>query len=346
MGAMHTAGWLATVHRMSGTDDLLNAAGESGRDIGDDYDSPWKDILHSAFPEFMAFFFPDAGARIDWRQPHEFLDTELRQVVQDAELGRRHADVLVRVTTLDGLTEHVYVHVEVQGGRESDFARRMFVYHYRLFDRFDAPVASFAVLADDDPRWKPDGFSFEALGLTHSVQFGIAKLLDHELRLEQLQEDANPFALVTAAHLLTRRTRGDAERRYEAKLRLIRLLYRQGWERQQVLDLFAVLDWMMRLPATLQQRLWQDVDAMDEEKRMAYVTTWEQRGIEKGREQGLEQGRALGQAALLERQLSRRFGTLSEEARSLLASATPEQLQTWGDRVLDAGSLAEVFSPH
>ena len=178
------------------------------------------------------------------------------------------------------------------------------------------------------------------------MQFGIAKLLDHEQRLEQLQEDANPFALVTAAHLLTRRTRGDAERRYEAKLRLIRLLYRQGWARQQVLDLFAVLDWMMRLPATLQQRLWQDVDAMDEEKRMAYVTTWEQRGIEKGREQGLEQGRALGQAALLERQLSRRFGTLSEEARSLLASATPEQLQTWGDRVLDAGSLAEVFSPH
>ena len=255
-------------------------------DASDDYDSPWKDILHSAFPEFMAFFFPDAGARIDWRQPHEFLDTELRQVVQDAELGRRHADVLVRVTTLDGLTEHVYVHVEMQGGRESDFARRMFVYHYRLFDRFDAPVASFAVLADDDPRWKPDGFSFEALGLTHSVQFRIAKLLDHEL------------------------------------------------------------DWMMRRPATLQQRLWQDVDAMDEEKRMAYVTTWEQRGIEKGREQGLEQGRALGQAALLERQLSRRFGTLSEEARSLLASATPEQLQTWGDRVLDAGSLAEVFSPH
>jgi len=249
-------------------------------------------------------------------------------------------------SSLASQTEHVYVHVEVQGGRESDFARRMFVYNYRLFDRFDAPVASFAVLADDDPRWKPDGFSFEALGLTHSVQLGIAKLLDHELRLEQLQEDANPFALVTAAHLLTRRTRGDAERRYEAKLRLIRLLYRQGWERQQVLDLFAVLDWMMRLPATLQQRLWQDVDAMDEEKRMAYVTTWEQRGIEKGREQGLEQGRALGQAALLERQLSRRFGTLSEEARSLLASATPEQLQTWGDRVLDAGSLGEVFSPH
>ena len=59
----------------------------------DDYDSPWKDIIHSAFPEFMAFFFAEAAARIDWTAGHEFLDTELRQVVQDAELGRRHADV-------------------------------------------------------------------------------------------------------------------------------------------------------------------------------------------------------------------------------------------------------------
>jgi hypothetical protein len=110
--------------------------------LADDYDSPWKDIIHSAFPEFMAFFFAEAAARIDWTAGHEFLDTELRQVVQDAELGRRHADVLARVTTLDGATGHVFVHVEVQGGREADFARRMFTYHYRLFDRFSAPVAS------------------------------------------------------------------------------------------------------------------------------------------------------------------------------------------------------------
>jgi hypothetical protein len=137
-------------------------------------------------------------------------------VVQDAELGRRHADVLVRVTTREGTGSHVFVHVEVQGGREADFARRMFVYHYRLFDRFDSPVASFAVLADDDPAWRPAQFEFEALGLRHSVQFGVAKLLDHEPRLEHLHDDPNPFALVTAAHLMTRRTRGDDLQRYQA----------------------------------------------------------------------------------------------------------------------------------
>ena len=312
----------------------------------DDYDSPWKDIIHSAFPEFMAFFFAEAAARIDWAAGHEFLDTELRQVVQDAELGRRHADVLVRVTTRDGEVGHVFVHVEVQGGRESDFARRMFTYHYRLFDRFSAPVASFAVLADEDPAWRPDHFSFEALGLEHTVQFGIAKLLDHAHRIDELTSHPNPFALVTAAHLLTRRTRGDDLLRYEAKLRLIRLLYRQGWARQQVLELFSVLDWMMRLPKDLKEQLWQDIDALDEEKRMAFVNTWEERGIEKGMAKGLEKGIILGEAALLERLLTRRFGPLPADVRSLLASANSEQLQTWGDRVLDATALAEVFGGH
>ena len=43
----------------------------------DDYDSPWKDILERYFPPFMAFFFPEAHADIDWSKGYESLDTEL-----------------------------------------------------------------------------------------------------------------------------------------------------------------------------------------------------------------------------------------------------------------------------
>jgi hypothetical protein len=31
----------------------------------DDYDSPWKGALENAFPEFVAFHFPDAHRQID-----------------------------------------------------------------------------------------------------------------------------------------------------------------------------------------------------------------------------------------------------------------------------------------
>jgi hypothetical protein len=46
---------------------------------------------------------------------------------------------------------------------------------------------------------------------------------------------------------------------------------------------------------------------------------------------------------LLQRQLTRRFGELSAAQQAKLAAATPAQLEIWGDRVLDAASLDEVF---
>ena len=114
-----------------------------------DYDSPWKEVLERYFKEFMAFFFPVAYAGIDWKKGYEFLDKELQQIVRDAELGRRLVDKLVKVYTTEGKETWVVVHVEVQGQKETDFARRMFVYYYRLFDRYNRQVVSLAVLADD-----------------------------------------------------------------------------------------------------------------------------------------------------------------------------------------------------
>ncbi len=92
----------------------------------------------------MAFYFPLAHSEIDWLRGHEFKNTELRQVVRDAELGKRYADALVKVTLKSGEERLVYIHIEVQGQRDSDFARRMFTYNYRLYDRHATPIASCA----------------------------------------------------------------------------------------------------------------------------------------------------------------------------------------------------------
>ena len=68
-----------------------------------------------------------------------------------------------------------------------------------------------------------------------------------------------------------------------------------------------------------------------------------QQGMQRGIQQGMQQGMQLGEALLLQRQLTRRFGELSAAQQARLAAATPAQLETWGDRVLDAASLDEVF---
>lgn len=114
-----------------------------------DYDNPWKLVLETYLQDFFAFFFPDILVQIDWSKPHEFLDKEFQQVVREAELGKRLVDKLVKIWRHDGEEAWVLVHVEVQSQEESGFAERMYVYNYRIYDRYNHQVASLAVLGDE-----------------------------------------------------------------------------------------------------------------------------------------------------------------------------------------------------
>lgn len=59
-----------------------------------DFDNPWKVVLDRYFTVFVAFFFADIHADIDWTRGYETLDAELQQLVGDAEQGTRHVDAL------------------------------------------------------------------------------------------------------------------------------------------------------------------------------------------------------------------------------------------------------------
>ena len=50
----------------------------------------------------------------------------------------------MRVTLLTGRESWVYIHLEVQGNPEAECPERMFVYNYRVFDRYRTPVYGFA----------------------------------------------------------------------------------------------------------------------------------------------------------------------------------------------------------
>jgi len=62
-----------------------------------DYDSPWKEALRLHFHDFLAFFFPEIHADIDWERGYEQLESELQAIARDAKQRRRHVDALVRV---------------------------------------------------------------------------------------------------------------------------------------------------------------------------------------------------------------------------------------------------------
>ena len=114
-----------------------------------DYDSPWKEALELYFPQFMELLFPFAYSEINWAIAHEFLETELQQIVRDADSGRSYTDKLVKVYTLTGEETWVLIHIEIQGKADAAFNQRMYRYHYRLSDCYpNQQIASFAVLTN------------------------------------------------------------------------------------------------------------------------------------------------------------------------------------------------------
>ncbi|MEI7696003.1 MAG: cytosolic protein [Chlorobium sp.] len=301
----------------------------------DRYDSPWKEAIENYLPEFMAFYFPQAHARIDWSKEYIFLDKELRAVVQDAELGTRFVDKLVRVTELGGVESWIYIHVEVQGTKQTEFAERMFVYNYRIFDRYKRPVASLAVLADEHKSWKPTSYGFAVLGCRHTLEFPVAKLTDYEDKLDELLESDNAFGWITAAHILTQKTRTQDQERYNAKLRLLRILYDRHWDKQRVINLFNLIDWLMQLPEWLNSQVWQELETIEERKKMQYITSVERIGLARGHVEG--------KSSLLEKQLEYRFGLLPEWASEQLKSAKEKELEAWGTAIFTAPTLEAVF---
>ncbi|MCC6446395.1 MAG: cytosolic protein [Armatimonadetes bacterium] len=303
-----------------------------------DYDSPWKEALERYFPDFMAFFFPLAHADIAWASGYEFLDKELQQVAADAELGRRMVDKLVKVWLKEGEEAWVLAHIEIQGQEEAEFAKRMYVYNYRLYDKYRQQVVSLAVLGDEQEGWRPEEFGYERWGCRVILRFPVVKLLDYRQHWSVLAENRNPFATVVMAHLKAQETRQDASERKVWKFRLTRRLYEQGYGKQDVLNLFRLIDWLLWLPEELEEIFRQEMEAYEEAKAMPYITSVERIGIKKGIRQGIEQGELRNARKAVLRVLKTRFREVPTSIEAGIQSI--EDMETL-DRLLEQAVKTE-----
>jgi len=81
---------------------------------------------------------------------------------------------------------------------------------------------------------------------------------------------------------------------------------------------------------------------------MAYVSSFEQigmeKGMEKGRQEGRQEGRQTGEALSLQRLLTKRFGPLQPGMIATIESASTDDIEVWFDRAIDAASLTAVFA--
>ncbi len=159
-------------------------------------------------------------------------------------------------------------------------------------------------------------------------KFPIVKLLDIEAKLDELEQSGNLFASVILAHLMTMRTASDPTSRFAWKLRILRALYLRGVTAEDLRQLFRVIDWLRELPPQLEIQFLMEIDKLESEHNMPYVTSVEriarEQGREAGREEGVEKGVLIGQILFAQKMLRCEQSDSSE----LLASPIAELQQT------------------
>lgn len=300
-----------------------------------EFDSPWKNILSQFLPACIAFCLPEVEDCIDWSLGYVSLDKELTAISNQQKVGKRIADALFKVFLKNGEEAWLLLHIEVQAQEESNFAERMFIYNYRIFDRYQKPVMSVAILADENPQWRPQYYERISPCTKLRLDFATVKLLDYREQKQGLSQNDNPFAIVVWAHLEALQTQEQPTQRLSSKLAVTRALYEHGFNKDYILNLFSFIDWVLALPASLELEYTQTVEQIEEEKHVNYITSVERIGIQKGQ---LE-----GERILLDRLLKRRFGSLPANYQRLLQEADDQKLLSWGESLLDAKTLEDVF---
>jgi hypothetical protein len=304
----------------------------------DQYDNPLKEAIQHLLHRLLEWYFISAFQEIDWSVPPEFLETELRQIAPSSESGQRRADKLAKVRLKSGEYEFVLIHVELEGDPEPDFDERMYVYNYRSYDLFRKPVASFAVLADAVKSRKAGTFTYSILGTTVALGYSVAKMVEYQDRLEELEKSDNPFALITLAQLQTQATRRKPESRLEWKARITERLYERGMNREEIQVTFRVIDWMMQLPGALDRSFQERVEQIEARYKMPYVTSIERIA----RKDGLQEGRLQERREMVLTLLREKFSNLPASLLERMAAVSDmERLMALFQAAVRASSMEE-----
>jgi flagellar biosynthesis/type III secretory pathway protein FliH len=331
-------------------------------------DTAWKDILDNHLKDFLDYCLPELSEQIDWSRGCVSLDKELQAITKGNLVGTRLVDKLIKVFLKNGKSKWLLIHVEVQGNPDTLFPERMFIYSYRLYDKYQQPLYSVAILTEDQADWRPSFYEMRFADSCLRLDYHVIKLLDYRTEKEKLENDMNPFASVILVQLAALETKNKSDQvRLNTKLALTKRLYKKGFSKELVQGLYLFIDWLISLPKELELEYHDEIYKIEEIQAMSYISNAERFGIEKGREQGMQvgllqgmqegvqkgtliglekgrrEGRAEGESVLLLKQLSRKFGALSLTIRARIENADSETLLRWGEQLIDAKSIEEVF---
>ncbi|MHC5931909.1 Rpn family recombination-promoting nuclease/putative transposase [Nostoc sp.] len=134
----------------------------------------FKELLSTFFVEFIDLFLPQVVSQID-RDSIQFLPQE---VFNDVTSGEKKEIDLLAQCRFEQQDTCFLIHVENQSYTETAFAKRMFKYFARLYEKYDCAIYPVVIFSFDEPK--------RAESTNHSVRFPDLNVLDFNFKAIQL----------------------------------------------------------------------------------------------------------------------------------------------------------------
>ncbi|HHX33963.1 MAG TPA: hypothetical protein GX719_01645, partial [Gammaproteobacteria bacterium] len=166
-------------------------------------------------------------------------------------------------------------------------------------------------------------------------------------KTEELLQHDNPFGLLIAAQLTAKLIK-DGKNRVDNLIGYYRLAAQKKLSRVHITQLVVFLEWIVALSEDLTPYYNEQLEHLEEDNKMTYISIIERQGIQKGLEQGIEKGVDQGRMSTLQSTLHKllqlKFGEPAAEYEQRLLQAEETELMLWTERVLFAETLEAVFA--
>ena len=245
-----------------------------------DHDRLFKELISTFFIEFLELFLQRVARDID-RDSVQFLPQEVFNDVTSGD--KKEIDLLAKVK-YQQQDAYFLIHIEYQAYTQQDFAKRMFKYFARLYEKYDLPIYPVVIFSFDEPK-RPEPRN-------HSVTFPDLNVLDFNFAAIQLNQlswrdyltQQNPVAAALMAKMNI-----AVEERPQVKAECLRLLLTLKLDPARMQMISGFFDVYLNLNEQENQAFKTAVDRMglsdeEEEKYMEIMTSWEREGAEKATE--------------------------------------------------------------
>lgn len=256
-------------------------------------DRLWKAILEEFFYEFLEFHYPDFVDKIDRSRGFEFLDKDLPNIIPEAAEIDRKADKVVKVYLKDGTEQWIIVHIEVQGYKDPDFAKRMFIYYYRLWEKFGKPIASLVIYSDKNSQNRVSKYEVTCLNTSLIYNFDTYVIADYTV--EEYDRMNSPIAIIYQVGLMGLQRNLADEELLTMKVQLFRKMYEKGYGKEQIRRLATFIKEYVHFAKDEFLRKFDEetIFVVNKEKNMGIIETVKLIEREKGMEKGMEKGAIL-----------------------------------------------------